>query len=89
MGQEITGDTHVQTFALLNVMLNQHTVNTPNGLVVLYKTDAFLIGKRIPMENIVQPIALPSADQMICCALDVLTKRDAIRLISAFPQVGM
>ena len=89
MEQEITGDTRVQMFALLNVMRNQHTVNTPNGLAVLYKTDALLIGKRITMENIVQPIALPSADQMICFALDVLTKRDAIRLISVFPQVGM
>jgi hypothetical protein len=89
MEQEITGDTRVQMFALLNVMRSQHTVNTPNGLAVLYKMDAFLIGKRIPTESIVQPIALPSADQMICFVLDVLTKRDVICLISVFPQVGM
>ena len=89
MEQEITGDTHVQMFALSNVMRSQHTVNTPNGLAVLYKTDAFLIGRRNPMESIVQPIALPSVDQMICFALDVLTKRDVICLITVLPQIGI
>ena len=89
MEHEIIGDTRVQIFALLSVTHKQHTVSAPNGLAVLYKTGAFLIGKKITMEIIVRPIALLFVVQMICSAQDVLIKRDVIHLISAFPRVGM